>query len=234
MILEVEGIHTYYGMSQILFGVSLEVDEGEVVCLLGRNGVGKTTTLRSIMGLTPPREGKIKLKGEDITGEHPFTIARRGVGFVPEDRRIFPDLTVRENLEVAKKKTTSSMEKWEVEGVFELFPVLRGLVSRKGGFLSGGEQQMLTIARTLIGNPEILLLDEPSEGLSPLVVNDLGKQIEQLRAEKMTILLSEQNTKFAMRLSDRVYILEKGRIKYEGNTKDLEQNEEIRKEYLGV
>lgn len=234
MILEVQDIHTYYGMSRILFGVSLEVGEGEVVCLLGRNGVGKTTTLRSIMGLTPPSEGRIKLKGEDITGEHPFYIAKLGVGYVPEDRKIFPDLTVKENLEVAKKKGVSSGGEWTADRVFELFPLLKSLMNRKGGYLSGGEQQMLTIARTLMGNPDILLLDEPSEGLSPLVISDLGRQIEQLKTEKMTILLSEQNTKFSMKLSDRIYILEKGRIRFMGSTEELERNEQIRQEYLGV
>lgn len=234
MILEIESIHTFYGMSQILFGVSLQVNEGEAVCLLGRNGVGKTTTLRSIMGLTPPKNGNIRLRGEDITGKYPFAIAWRGIGYVPEDRRIFSDLTVMENLIVAKKKSTSSLEDWTVERIFQLFPILKNLVKRKGGYLSGGEQQMLAIGRTLMGNPDILLLDEPSEGLSPLVVKDLGIQIKRLKAQKLTLLLSEQNMKFAMGLCDRVYILEKGRIKFDGAMEILETNEQIRKEYLGV
>jgi len=210
MILEVEGIDTYYGISQILFDVSIKVDEGEVVCLLGRNGVGKTTTMRSIIGLTPPKKGRIMLRGDDITGEQPFVVAKRGVGFVPEDRRVFPDLTVWENLQVARKKGVSSTREWTVEKILELFPLLKKLVTRKGGYLSGGEQQMLTIARALMGNPDILLLDEPSEGLSPLIVSELCSQLERLKSEKMTILLSEQNTKFAMKLCDRVYVLEKG------------------------
>ncbi len=234
MILEVEGIDTYYGISQILFDVSMKVDEGEVVCLLGRNGVGKTTTMRSIIGLTPPKKGRITLRGDDITGEQPFAVAQRGVGYVPEDRRIFPDLTVWENLQVAQKKGVSSTQEWTVEKTLELFPLLRKLVTRKGGYLSGGEQQMLTIARALMGNPDILLLDEPSEGLSPLIVSELGRQLELLKSEKMTILLSEQNTKFAMKLSDRVYVLEKGRVKFDGPIKEFEQNDQIRKEYLGV
>jgi branched-chain amino acid transport system ATP-binding protein len=182
MILEVHDLYTSYGLSQILFGISLEVHERECVALLGRNGVGKTTTLRSIMGLTPPRQGEIRYKNQNITGLPAYRVAKLGMGFVPEDRRIFPDLTVRENLDVARKAPVSSHTTvWTIERVYAIFPVLARLDERKGGYLSGGEQQMLTIGRTLMGNPDLLLLDEPSEGLAPLVIRDLGRQIQQLK-----------------------------------------------------
>jgi branched-chain amino acid transport system ATP-binding protein len=233
MILEVENIYTSYGLSQILFGISLHVNEGECVSILGRNGVGKTTTLRSIMGLTTPRQGKVAYKGQDITGKPAFRIAKLGIGFVPEDRRIFPDLSVRENLEVARKLPASPhASEWTVERVYELFPVLTKLNDRKGGYLSGGEQQMLTIGRTLMGNPDLLLLDEPSEGLAPLVVRDLGMQIQRLKNEGITILLCEQNAKFATALSDRAYVLEKGQVRFAGTIQELQDNAEVRRQYL--
>ncbi|MEE9150192.1 MAG: ABC transporter ATP-binding protein [Candidatus Tectomicrobia bacterium] len=235
MILEVKDVYTSYGLSQILFGVSLEVNEGECVALLGRNGVGKTTTLRSIMGLTPPRQGTIHYRGEEVTGQPAFRIAKMGIGFVPEDRRIFPDLTVRENLEVGVKPSTSShATAWTVERVYELFPILAPLHNRKGGYLSGGEQQMLTVGRTLMGHPDLLLLDEPSEGLAPLVARDLGEQIQRLKDEGITILLCEQNAKFAAALSDRAYILEKGHVRFAGTIQELHDNEEVRQQYLAL
>ncbi|MEE8292383.1 MAG: ABC transporter ATP-binding protein [Candidatus Tectomicrobia bacterium] len=235
MILEVKDVYTSYGLSQILFGVSLEVNEGECVALLGRNGVGKTTTLRSIMGLTPPRQGTIHYRGEEVTGQPAFRIAKMGIGFVPEDRRIFPDLTVRENLEVGVKPSTSShATAWTVERVYELFPILAPLHNRKGGYLSGGEQQMLTVGRTLMGHPDLLLLDEPSEGLAPLVMRDLGEQIQRLKDEGITILLCEQNAKFAAALSDRAYILEKGHVRFAGTIQELHDNEEVRQQYLAL
>jgi branched-chain amino acid transport system ATP-binding protein len=235
MILEVKNIHTSYGLSQILFGVSLEVDEGECVSVLGRNGVGKTTTLRSIMGLTPPRQGIVVYKGQEITGKPAFRVAKMGLGFVPEDRRIFPDLTVRENLDVARKPPASPHTRlWTIEYVYEIFPILAKLDGRKGGYLSGGEQQMLTIGRTLMGNPDLLLLDEPSEGLAPLVVRDLEVQIQRLKDEGLTILLCEQNAKFATALSDRAYILEKGQVRFAGTIKALRDNEEVRRQYLAL
>lgn len=231
--LEVTGIETAYGMSTVLFGLSLEVGEGQVVGLLGRNGVGKTTTFRSIMGLTPPRAGSIRWNGTEITGKPPHEINRLGIGFVPEDRRIFPELTVWENLDIAMRAGRRAST-WTLDKVYELFPDLVGLRDRKGGHLSGGQQQMLTIARSLMGNPELLLLDEPSEGLAPLVVRDLRHQIARMRDEGLSILLAEQNLGFVLALSDRVYILEKGEVKFSGSSDEVRDNPEIIKRYLTV
>jgi branched-chain amino acid transport system ATP-binding protein len=236
MLLVVKEINTFYGLSHILFGVSLEVQQGETVALLGRNGVGKTTTLRSIMGLTPPRFGSITLHGEEIRGKQPFEIARRGVGLVPEDRIIFPDLTVHENLEIAIQKGQKGKQAgdWTIERVHRLFPILRYRDKQWGGTLSGGEQQMLTISRTLMGNPRLLLLDEPSEGLAPLVTKAIGEQIPVLKKEGLTILLAEQNSSFALKVSDRAYILEKGQVSWRGQISQLKEKPEIMKTYLGV
>ncbi len=233
MLLEVKEIQTYYGIIHILFGISLEIREGETITLLGRNGVGKTTTFRSIMGLTPPRAGNIRFDGREIRGKQPFEIARLGVGLVPEDRIIFPDLTVRENLEMGIQKGKESGG-WTIEKVHGLFPILKDRGKQWGGTLSGGEQQMLTIARTLMGNPRLLLLDEPSEGLAPLVTRAIGEQIRALKKEGLTILLSEQNSHFAFDVSDRAYILEKGQVSWEGGISELRENPEIMKTYLGV
>lgn len=232
MLLEVREINTFYGISHILFDVSLQIDEGEVACILGRNGVGKTTTLRSIIGLTPPRSGNIAFNGFEIRGKQPFEIARLGIGFVPEDRIIFPDLTVKENLEMGIKKKDRG--RWNLEQVYEMFPLLKERENQVGGTLSGGEQQMLTIARTLMGNPLLLLLDEPSEGLAPLIVKELENQVRRLKKEGMPILLSEQNSSFIMRLSDRAYILEKGQVRWEGEVSELKDKPEIMKTYLGI
>jgi len=229
-LLDVRDIHTAYGLSRVLFGVSVEVQAGECVCLLGRNGVGKTTTIRSIMGLTPPQAGRIVWKGADITGWPSYRVARAGLGFVPEDRRIFADLTVWENLDVAGRGAGG----WTIERVFDLFPQLRDLTRRNGGFLSGGEQQMLTIARTLMGNPELLLLDEPSEGLAPLVVDHLREQIARLKREGLTILLAEQNVDFSLALADRVYVLEKGAIRFSGPAARLRDDDALRRELLAL
>jgi len=231
MIIEIKEVHTYYGTSHILFGISMEVQEGETVCLLGRNGAGKTTTLRSIIGLTPPRSGSIKFKGEEIIGKAPYTISRQGIGFVPEDRRIFPSLSVREQLEVARK---AGVGNWTVEKVYELFPQLKNLEKHMGNQLSGGEQQMLTIARTLMGNPELLLLDEPSEGLAPLVVDDLMDQIRKLKKEKIALLLSEMGLGFAVELSDRAYVIDKGEMQWSGPCSELSKNEELKIKYLAI
>jgi branched-chain amino acid transport system ATP-binding protein len=232
MILDVREIHTAYGLSRVLFGVSVQVAAGECVCLLGRNGVGKTTTIRSIMGLTPPSAGRIIWRGRDITGWPPYRIARAGIGFVPEDRRIFAELTVRENLDVASRGAGGSG--WTVERVFDLFPPLREVQHRQGGFLSGGEQQMLTIARTLMGNPDLLLLDEPSEGLAPLVVDHLGEQIARLKAAGLTILLAEQNVAFSLALADRVYVLERGAIRFSGPAAALRDDPDRRRDLLAL
>jgi branched-chain amino acid transport system ATP-binding protein len=214
-LLEVEDVYTAYGLSRVLFGISLHIDQGECVCLLGRNGVGKTTTLRSVMGLTPPSAGHVRFKFRDITGWRPYRIARAGIGFVPEDRRVFAELSVWENLEVAQR-AAARPGRFTIDGVFKLFPVLRELRNRQSGLLSGGEQQMLTIARTLMGNPEVLLLDEPSEGLAPLVVKALLAQITELKAQGLTILLAEQGVEFSLALADRVYVLEKGAVRFTG------------------
>jgi branched-chain amino acid transport system ATP-binding protein len=205
-LLALHDIHAAYGSSRVLFGISLEVAAGECVCLMGRNGVGKTTTMRAIMGLTPPASGHVVWKGKDIAGAPPFRIARAGIGFVPEDRRIFAELTVRENLEVAAR-AAGRPGRWTVDAVFALFPKLAELAGRQGGYLSGGEQQMLSIGRTLMGNPELLLLDEPSEGLAPLVVEHLLQQVGQLKRDGLTILLAEQGVTFSLTLADRVYVL---------------------------
>ena len=214
-LLTLQDVHAAYGLSRVLFGISLEVNEGECVCLLGRNGVGKTTTMRSVMGLTPPTAGHVRFKSLDITGWPPYRIARAGIGFVPEDRRIFAELSVWENLDVACR-AAARPGRWTIDAVTELFPVLGALRDRQGGFLSGGEQQMLTIARTLLGNPELLLLDEPSEGLAPLVVDALLVKIGELKAQGLTILLAEQGIEFSLALADRVYVLEKGAVRFAG------------------
>jgi len=232
-LLEIEKMDTYYGESHIIKDLSLIVTEGEIVTLIGRNGAGKTTTLRSIMGLTPPRSGEIKFRGQIINGLQPFELTKMGIGFVFEDRRIFPDLTVRDNLEIAVIHRQTRQKQWTVERVFEVFPVLKKLEKSKGMHLSGGEQQMLAIARTLMGNSTLLLLDEPCEGLAPLIVKSLGELMEQIRKE-ITILLAEQNVKFALNLADRGYLIEKGSIRYEGTTEELRSNREVQERFLGV
>jgi branched-chain amino acid transport system ATP-binding protein len=232
-LLEARDLHTAYGLSRVLFGVSIEVSAGECVCLLGRNGVGKSTTMRSIMGLTPPQSGRVIFRGADITGWAPYRVARAGIGFVPEDRRIFADLTVWENLDVARR-APGGHGAFTVERVFDLFPTLRELTTRQGGHLSGGEQQMLTIARTLMGNPGLLLLDEPSEGLAPIVVDHLRDQIARLKRDGLTILLAEQNTEFSLSLADRVYVLEKGSIRFSGPAARLRDDTALRQELLAL
>jgi len=225
-LLELEDIHAAYGLSRVLFGISLEVNAGECVCLLGRNGVGKTTTMRSVMGLTPPSAGRVRLKSQDITSWSPYRVARAGIGFVPEDRRIFAELSVWENLDVARR-AAARPGRWTIEAVTELFPVLGELRDRQGGLLSGGEQQMLTIARTLMGNPDLLLLDEPSEGLAPLVVEALLARIGELKAQGLTILLAEQGIEFSLALADRVYVLEKGAVRFTGSSVALTSDRSV-------
>jgi branched-chain amino acid transport system ATP-binding protein len=232
-LLALQDVHAAYASSRVLFGISLEVTQGECVCLMGRNGVGKTTTLRAIMGLTPPTSGRVVWKGRDIAGLPPFRIARLGIGLVPEDRRIFAELTVRENLDVAGR-AAGRPGRWTIDAVFGLFPKLRQLAERQGGYLSGGEQQMLTIGRTLMGNPELLLLDEPSEGLAPLVVENLLEQIGRLKREGLTILLAEQGVDFSLALADRIYVLEKGAVRFSGQAAELRDNPALRDELLAL
>jgi branched-chain amino acid transport system ATP-binding protein len=232
-MLEVEEIHTFYGMSHILFGVSLKVSRGEIVCLLGRNGAGKSTTMRSIMGLTPPKQGKISYKGNNIAGKKPYQLAKLGIGYVPDDRRVFADLTVKDNLLISERKSNGK-NSWNIETVLEFFPALKKIDYRKAGFLSGGEQQMLTIARALMTNPEFLLLDEPTEGLAPMIIKTLEKQIGLLRDKGFTVLLAEQNLTVSLNLSNRGYIIDNGVIRYHGSAEDLKGNEEIRRKYLLV
>jgi len=232
-ILRLEDIHTDYGQSRALFGVSLAVRRGECVGLLGRNGVGKSTTMRSIMGLTPPARGRVLWKGDDITGLAPHRAARAGIGFVPEDRRVFTELAVWENLDVAQRAARRP-GKWTVAAVYALFPRLEELAARRAGFLTGGEQQMLTIARTLMGNPELLLLDEPSEGLAPLIVEHLLEQVGALKRDGLSILLAEQAVEFTLALADRVYVLEKGAVVHAGEAAELRRDAGLRERLLAL
>lgn len=230
-ILELEDVHAAYGPSRVLFGVSLKVNPGEVVALMGRNGVGKSTTFHAIMGLTPPNEGLVRFKGKDTTGTAPHLMNRAGLAWVPEDRRIFPELTVEENLDVA---STRSKGGWTVDRVIGLFPDLEKLMQRRGGYLSGGQQQMLTIARALMNDPDVILLDEPSEGLAPLVVRDVFHQVQALRDEGLSVVLAEQNLDFVLDLADRVYILEKGQVKWSGTAAEVRADTDLQKRYLTV
>jgi branched-chain amino acid transport system ATP-binding protein len=232
-LLSVEDVSSAYGLSRVLFGISLEVGAGECVCLLGRNGVGKTTTMRSVMGLLRPTSGRVVWKGTDIAGWTPHRTARAGIGFVPEDRRVFAELTVWENLDVAARAARRK-GRWDIAAVYELFPALSELRDRPGGHLSGGEQQMLTIARTLMGNPELLLLDEPSEGLAPLVVATLLGKIRELKRQGLTILLAEQGVDFSLALADRVYVLEKGSIRHSGPAAELRDDAAFRDRLLAL
>ena len=229
--LEVQSIHTAYGLSQVLFGISLSVEAGQIISLIGRNGVGKTTTMRSIMGLTPASSGKVFFEETNITNFPPYKIARLGIGFVPEERRIFPQLSVWENLDIARRPTSKG-DGWDEDRVFTLFPDLRDIQERPGGVLSGGQQQMLTIARSLMNNPSLLLLDEPSEGLAPKVVEDLREQVKLLKDSGLSLILAEQNLRFVLYLSDYCHILEKGEIKYSGSPEDLRKNPTVLEQYL--
>jgi len=234
MFLEVKAIDTFYGIFQAIFKVSLNLDQGQVVSLLGRNGAGKSTTLKSVVGLCRPGSGSIRLKGEEICGKKPFQIARKGIGFVPENRWIFSELTVKENLDLGLRKRDRPAMSKAFEKVYGLFPKLKTMEDRVAGTLSGGEQQMLTVGRTLMGSPECVLLDEPTAGLPPIVAQLLGDQIRKLKDERYTLLMAEQNALFAMDISDRVYVIDKGAIVYEGRTDELRQNREMMREYLGV
>jgi len=238
-LLEAHGLCGWYGAAQILFDVDLQVRRGEVVALMGRNGAGKSTTLKAVMGLLAKRRGRLSFMGHDISKSEPHEVARSGLGFVPEDRRIFTDLTVRENLEVGRQPPRhwadgSAAPEWTPEALFELFPNLGEMPDRPGGRMSGGEQQMLTVARTLMGNPYLVLLDEPSEGVAPVIVEQMAQTILRLKSQGVSILLSEQNMHFAELVSDRAYVLEKGQIRYQATMAELAANEEVRRAYLSV
>jgi branched-chain amino acid transport system ATP-binding protein len=234
IILEINQINTYYGLSHILFDVSLYVGRGEIIYYLGRNGAGKTTTIRSIMGLTPPRQGSIKFKGAEIVNKAPFEICRLGIGWIPSGRKIFPDLTVVQNLEVVQRPCPGRAYPWTVKRVFDLFPPLKELANHKWNQLSGGEKQMLAIGRTLMTNPELLVMDEPSEGLSPLVLKWLNRQILEINRQEITIILTEQNVKFALGVAHRGYVIDNGKICYEGTIEELRSNPEMMHRYLAL
>ncbi len=233
-LLEMADVEAGYGLSRILFQVNLRVFRGEVVALLGRNGAGKSTALKTVIGLTTLTAGRVLFRNTEVSRKASYLVARAGIGFVPQDRRIFPDLTVLENLEVGRRRETGDKSQWTLERVLGLFPALRTLSGRRGDSLSGGEQQMLAIARTLMGNPRLLLLDEPSEGLAPLVVGTLQEQILRLREEGMAILLSEQNLHFTCAVSNRAYILERGRIQHEGRISELASDHSLLRKYLAL
>ncbi|HXQ67911.1 MAG TPA: ABC transporter ATP-binding protein [Alphaproteobacteria bacterium] len=233
-MLSLRRLNAFYGRAHILFDLELEVGEGEVVVLLGRNGAGKSTTLKTIIGLARAASGEIDFRGRAIQGLMPYEISRLGIGYVPEERRIFTDLTVMENLEVGRQPARPGMVPWTPARLFELFPNLGEMRGRRGGMMSGGEQQMLTIARTLMGNPILILLDEPSEGLAPVIVQEMARTIRSLKAEGLTVILSEQNLRFAERVSDRAYIIEKGRIRYRGTMDELAADEAVRAAYLTI
>lgn len=232
-VLEVEALHAGYGPAEVLFGVSLLLRRGEVAALMGRNGAGKSTTLKAIMGLLPARGGRVRFQGTDITGLPPYRIARLGLGYVPEDRRIFTDLTVFENLEVGRRAARGRAA-WTPDRLFAVFPNLAEMRNRRASAMSGGEQQMLTIARTLMGNPDAVLLDEPSEGLAPVIVEQMAEAVLRMKAEGIAVLLSEQNLDFAAAVSDRAYVIEKGGIRYQGTMEALEADDGARAAYLTV
>jgi branched-chain amino acid transport system ATP-binding protein len=233
-LLEVRGLDTAYGDSQVLFGISLSVERGQVVALLGRNGAGKTTTLSSIMGLVRPRGGTIRFDGAEIQGREPFEACRAGLGFVPENCRLFGGLTVAENFEAARRPARSGESRWTVDEVLVLFPDVKQFLNQRAASLSGGQQRMVAIARTLLGNPTLLLLDEPSEGLAPLVVDAILQRLKRLKEAGTTVLISEQNLRFATELADRVSIIERGEIRYEGTPAELAEHPEVREKYLMV
>ncbi|CAG4890174.1 ABC transporter ATP-binding protein [Paraburkholderia saeva] len=233
-MLKVSGLNAFYGRAHILFDIDLEVARGEVVALMGRNGAGKSTTMKAIMGLLPREQGSVTFRGADISTLPPYRIARMGMGFVPEDRRVFSDLTVMENLDAGRQPPRDGAPEWTPEKLFRLFPNLGEMPGRPGGQMSGGEQQMLTVSRTLMGNPLLVLLDEPSEGVAPIIVEQMANMILELKREGMSILLSEQNLHFAELVSDRAYVLEKGRIRFSGAIAELAKDEAARRAWLGV
>jgi len=233
-IIQVDDLDVYYGTSQILFGVALSVRPGETMALLGRNGAGKSTTMKAIMGLAPARRGRVMLRGCSISGLRSHQIARAGLGFVPEDRQIFPDHTVEDNLVIAQKKGPEGQDEWSVRRVYNVFPLLEPLRYRVAGRLSGGEQQMLAIARTLMGNPILLLLDEPSEGLAPIIVQRISELLRQLRGTGATVLIAEQNMHFCLGLASHATVIDKGQIVYSATIEELKANDNIRQRYLAL
>jgi branched-chain amino acid transport system ATP-binding protein len=233
-LLAVADIHAYYGRAHILHGVSFEMRAGEVVALVGRNGAGKSTTMKAVMGLVPPARGTVAFDGRAIVGKEPFEIARLGLGYVPEERRVFSELTVMENLAVGERPARPGAPRWSPDALFQIFPNLARMRDRPGGQMSGGEQQMLTIARTLMGNPKLVLLDEPSEGLAPVIIEDMAKAIQRLKTEGLTVLISEQNLHFARLVADRALVMEKGVIRFDGPMEDLMADASIRTRYLAV
>jgi branched-chain amino acid transport system ATP-binding protein len=233
-ILEASDLDVFYGASQILFGVSLAVDEGQTVALLGRNGAGKSTTFKALAGIAPPKRGRVAVHGQDVTGAKPHRIARAGVGYVPEDRQIFPEHTVEDNLLIAAKSGAGGQATWSLDSIYEVFPTVADLRRRIAGRLSGGEQQMLTIARTLMGNPDVLLLDEPSEGLAPLIVQQIGALIQRLRDSGVTVLLAEQNMHFCLGIASHAIVIDKGHIVFRDTIEALNANDEVRGRYLAV
>jgi len=235
MLLEVKDLNTYYGASHVLQGISLTLDQGEIVALLGRNGMGKSTALKSIMGLVEPRSGKVIFKGKDIAGYLPYKVARAGIGYVPEERRIFPNLSVLDNLSMGVKAGKAGKGNgWSLDRIFEHFPLLKERSNSKGAHLSGGEQQMLAIGRTLMGNPELLMVDEPTEGLSPLLVKEVRDMVAEINKVGVSILLVEHNLKVAMSLANRIYLMGKAHIGFAGDVQELETKPEIREKYLEV
>jgi branched-chain amino acid transport system ATP-binding protein len=233
-IFEAEGIEVFYGTSQILFGVSLAVQPGQTVALLGRNGAGKSTTLKAIAGLAPPVRGIVRVQGRPMQGRKPHAIARAGIGFVPEDRQVFPEHTVEDNLVIAAKRGPEGQDHWNLARIYEMFPLLAPLKQRMAGHLSGGEQQMLTIARTLMGNPVGLLLDEPSEGLAPVIVERIGELLRKLRDMGVTVLLAEQNMHFCLGIASHAVVIDKGQIVYRDTIEALRANDEVKKRYLAL
>lgn len=233
-MLEIEGLNAYYGRAHILHGVGFSMGRGEVLALMGRNGAGKSTTMKAVMGLVPPQAGRITFEGHTIVGREPFEIARLGIGYVPEERRVFSELSVMENLSVAQRPKREGAPHWTPERLFQLFPNLGRMRDRPGGAMSGGEQQMLTIARTLMGNPKLVLLDEPSEGLAPVIVEEMAKTILALKGEGLSVLISEQNLHFAGSVADRAAIIEKGLIRFTGTMDELKADDAVRAQYLSV
>ena len=233
-MLEIRSLNAFYGKAQMLFDVSLEVGRGEVVALMGRNGAGKSTTIKCIMGLLQSKRGQVRFLDEDIGSLEPYQIARRGLGFVPEDRRVFSELSVMQNLEVGRQAARAGVQAWTPERLFRLFPNLGEMPDRPGGSMSGGEQQMLTVARTLMGNPLLLMLDEPSEGVAPVIVEQMAHMIMTLKQQGLSILLSEQNLHFAQMVCDRAYVLEQGQIRFSGMMEALAANDEVQQNYLSL